>query len=291
MSNGMTPQEAHELFSAYADGELNEEQSLRALEQMAADPTNTKRVLHQQQLKKACGRAMDSQAMRCPDALREKICAMAEEHSATESPASSQLAESQAYDNPVIGRIGNWIAPIAVAATLFIGALVALNVMNNNRGYSPDGILTASLANTFGERHLKCAAGKSSPYDTELFPAEVALLDDSLVQHVGQELDGAALDLSTLGYEYKVAGFCPIPGDKSVHVMYENPAGQMLSLWIKTYDGKPTLDPGVPYIPPQDHTEQPMMVWREGDMVFYLVGDTMDDVKQAQPAIHLASAL
>ncbi|MBB6430234.1 hypothetical protein HNQ40_002040 [Algisphaera agarilytica] len=285
----MTPQEAHELFSGYADGELNEEQSLRALEQMAADPANTKRVLHQQQLKQACGRIMDSQDMRCPDALRDKICSIANEHT-QEQPAPTS-ASVQEHDSPVIGRIGQWLAPIAVAATLFIGALVALSVMNSNRGYHSDGILTASLAQTFGERHVKCSIGQSAPYDGQLFPAEIGQLDDSLVQHVGQELDGAALDLSTLGYEYKLAGFCPLPGDKSVHVMYENDKGQMLSLWIKAYDGKPTLDPGVPYIPPTDHTEQPMMVWREGDMVFYLVGDTMDDVKQAQPSIHLASAL
>lgn len=298
MSNGtnpgMTPQEASELLPAFADGELDAQQNLRVLEQMAADPTNTKRVLHQQQLKQACNRVMDSPEMRCPDALREKIAAMSDLAPGSNNQNAPSAAPSLAVggdDNPVLARIGRWVAPLAVAATLFIGALVALNVMNNSGGYTSDGLITASLAQTFGERHVKCAVGQSAPYDTQLFPADIEQLDQSLVQHVGQEMSGAALDLSTLGYDYKLAGFCPLPGGESVHVMYENPGGQTLSLWIKPYDGQPTLDPGVPYIPPHDHTAQPMMVWREGNMVFYLVGDTMDDVKQAQPAIHLALAL
>ncbi|MEM9916263.1 MAG: hypothetical protein AAF911_15015 [Planctomycetota bacterium] len=296
MAPKLTPQETAELLPAFADGELDAEQNLRVLEAMAADPTNTQRVLHQQQLKQACGRVMTSPETRCPDALRDQIIAMASEAEAasTTAPATGMSAGVSGGggedDNPVLALIGRWVAPLAVAATLFIGALVALNVMSDSGGYTSDGLITASLAQTFGQRHAKCALGEAGPYGTELFPAEVDQLDDALVQHVGQELDGAALNLSTLGYDYKVAGFCPLPGGDSVHVIYENPEGQTLSLWVKAYDGKPTLDPGVPYVPPHDHTAQPMMVWREGDMVFYLVGDTMDDVKQAQPAIRLAVA-
>lgn len=281
----MTPQETNELLPAFADGELTAEQNLRVLEQMAADPTHTKQVLHQQQLKQACARVMDTPPTRCPDELRQQIVAMAQAQDAP--PAAAYETD----DNPVLARIGRWAAPLAVAATLFIGAIVALNVISNAGGYTSDGLITARLAETFGERHVQCALGQAAPQSTELFPADINQLDDSLVQHVGQELDGAALDLSTLGYNYKIAGLCPIPGGDSVHVIYENPQGQSLSLWIKPYDQHPVLDPGVPYIPPHDHTTQPMMVWREGDMVFFLVGDTMDDVRQAQPAIRLAVAL
>ncbi|MEO0514956.1 MAG: hypothetical protein AAF086_06635 [Planctomycetota bacterium] len=284
----MNHEEAHHLFSAFADGELDAEQKLRVLELMAADPANTQRVLHQQQLKQACGRAMVSSAAVCPDELRQKITALAD----TQAPAAAGPALSE-DENPVLARIGRWVAPLAVAATLLIGALVALNVMNNpyGGGYTADGLITARLAETFGQRHVQCTLGQAAPGQTELFPADIDQLDKSLIQHVGQELDGAALDLSTLGYDYKLAGFCPLPGGDSVHVIYENPDGQSLSLWVKPYDQQPVLDPGVPYVPPHDHTTQPMMVWREGNMVFYLVGDTMEDVRQAQPAIRLAVAL
>ncbi len=282
----MNHEEAHNLFAAFVDGELDTQQKLRVLELMAADPTNTQRVLHQQQLKHACGRVMDSPEMRCPDRLRQSIAGLV----GVETPIAANYASSKDAD-PVLARIGRWVAPLAVAATLFVGAMVALNVMNSPGGYTADGLITARLAETFGQRHIQCALGQAAPYQAELFPATIADLDKALAQHVGQELDGAALDLSTLGYDYQVAGFCPLPGGKSIHVIYENPEGKTLSLWIKPYDEKPMLDPGVPYIPPHDHTAQPMMVWRDGEMVFYLVGDTMDDVRRAQPAIHLATAI
>ncbi|MEM1110225.1 MAG: hypothetical protein AAGH99_16185 [Planctomycetota bacterium] len=292
MSNGPTPNlpplESHQLLPAFADGELDTEQNLRALESMASDPENTKRVLHQQQLKQACARVMDTPEMRCPDELRGKITAMM----ATEAePTVAETASEHAQGSPVIARIGQWVAPLAVAATLFIGAVVALNVINDNRKYTSDGILTASLAQTFGDRHVKCALGQQAPYATDLFPASVSELDEAIAQQVGQAIEGAALDLSVLGYDYQLAGLCPIPGGDAVHVIYENAEGQALSLWIKAYDGKPVLDPGRAYIPPQDHTSQPMMVWRDGDMVFYLVGNTMDEVEKVQPAIQLAVAL
>jgi len=303
MNNGKspdtTPEEERQRLHAFADGELDGDQQLRAVEQIANDPTYAKQVLHQHQLKQACGRVMDSPTMRCPDTLRDQITAMAdateteiETETAHESLSATRPEQMAGDDQAVLARIGRWAAPLAVAATLFIGALVALNVMNNpGGGYTADGLITARLAETFGQRHTQCSLGQGVPAESQLFPADIDQLDDTLVQHVSQELDGAALDLSTLGYDYRIAGFCPLPRGDAVHVIYENPGGQSLSLWVKAYDQQPVLDPGVPYVPPRDHTATPMMVWREGDMVFYLVGDKMDDVRRAQPAIRLAVPL
>ncbi|MEO1237538.1 MAG: hypothetical protein AAFX76_12190, partial [Planctomycetota bacterium] len=152
------------------------------------------------------------------------------------------------------------------------------------------GLITARLAQTFGDRHEQCAMENQLPYANELFPATMSGLDRALADHVGPEIEAASLDLSSIGFDYRVAGVCPIPGKDAVHLIYENPQGQSLSLWIKGYDAEPVLDPGVPYFPPQGHTAQPMVVWREGDMVFYLVGDTMEDVQRARPEIRLAMA-
>lgn len=308
MEKSMNSQEARKFLPAFADGELDVEQNLRVLEQMAMDPANTKRVLHQQQLRQACARAMGDPAVKCPDALRQQIAEMgvaAEEdgsgnverrqEAGTGFSSSGDLTPAantdHRRDRPVLATIGRWVAPLAAAALLAIVGVVGLSAYRNlaGGGYTADGLISASLAEKFGSRHVSCSLGESSPADTELFPAELDQLDESLAQHVGQELDGAALDLSSLGYDYQVAGICPIPGDNAVHVIYKNPNGNALSLWIKAYDGKPTLDPGVAYVPPAEHSGRPMMVWREADMVFYLVGDAMDDVKKAQPAIHLAT--
>lgn len=294
MAQGMNSQEARKFLPAFADGELDVEQNLRVLEQMAMDPTNTKRVMHQQQLRRACARVMDDPELRCPEALREQIAALAEDtpqHGPADAGADSRSAdETNSGGGGVLATIGRWAAPLGVAAALLIAGLVFLQTTDpTDRGYTADGLISASLAQSFGERHVQCALGEQPPYQSELFPAELDGLDQALVQHVGQDLEGAALDLTSLGYDYEIAGFCPIPGGQSVHVIYQNPEGKALSLWIKPYDAQPTLDPGVPYVPPHAHGGRPMMVWREGDMVFFLVGDVMEDVRDAQPAIHLAT--
>ena len=312
MDKPMNSQEARKFLPAFADGELDVEQNLRVLEQMAMDPVNTRRVLHQQQLRRACARVMADPAVKCPDALRDRIADLAgtaerdtpagnparRPDAGTASSGSEVSRTDPAFDGrdsrPVLATIGRWAAPLAAAAVLAVVGTVGLNAFRGASGvsdYTADGLITASLAEKFGSRHASCALGETSPYNAKLFPAEIDQLDESLAQHVGQELDGAALDLSELGYDYQVAGVCPVPGDNSVHVLYRNPDGKALSLWIKAYDGQPTLDPGVPYVPPQAHSERPMMVWREANMVFYLVGDVMDDVKNAQPAIHLATRI
>ncbi|MEL7086898.1 MAG: hypothetical protein AAGL98_00400 [Planctomycetota bacterium] len=307
----MKSQEARKFLPAFADGELDVEQNLRVLEQMAMDPANTKRVLHQQQLRQACARVMGDPAVKCPDTLRQQIAelgAAAEQDEAgnveSRPDAGADYSGSDKLDSdtapgtpyegrPVLATLGRWVAPLAAAALLAVVGTVGLSAYRSQAGggYTADGLISASLAERFGDRHTSCTLGEGMPAQTELFPAELDQLDESIARHVGPQIGGAALDLSSLGYDYQVAGLCPVPGDNAVHVIYKSADDRALSLWIKAYDGKPTLDPGVPYIPPQEHSGRPMMVWREADMVFYLVGDVMDDVKQAQPAIHLSTKI
>lgn len=307
MSKGMTSQEARKFLPAFADGELDVEQNLRVLEQMAMDPTNTKRVMHQQQLRRACARVMCRPETCCPDALRATLAALAEDAAGNESPPAARAAGgaddeagggfSGDEPGPVVGVIGRWVAPLAVAAALFIAALVALNIYNQNQNataadrYTADGLITANLASSFAKRHDQCALDPGAIMHAELFPADVDQLDDALVEHVDVAMRDAALDLSSLGYDYRIAGLCPVPGNEAVHVVYQNPEGRTLSLWIKPYDGQPTLDPGVPYFPPSEHTDHPMVVWRQDNTVFFLVGDRAEDVERARPAIHLTSAI
>ncbi|MEM8738657.1 MAG: hypothetical protein AAGG38_09300 [Planctomycetota bacterium] len=299
----MNQKKLSETLSAYADGELDLRESRQALDLLAEDPAHAKRVLHQQQLKQACSRAMDRPEMKCPDELRDQLRALADDTprlagsigdtgSAPETapPAEAAPAYDAAHGRPVLATLGRWAAPLAAAAALFLVATVGLNLYHANRssGYTSDGLITASLAQSFGDRHQKCSLGSEVPASSELFPGTLSELDRTLAEQVGPEIDGASLDLSSLGFDYQVAGVCPLPGQDAVHLIYENAQGQALSLWIKAYDGKPALDPGVPYFPPSEHAHQPMVVWREGNMVFYLVGDSMDAVKQAQPKIRLA---
>lgn len=278
MSKGLNQQECRKYLAAFADGELDVEQNLQVLEQMAMDPVNTKRVMHQQQLRQACCRVMDTEAMSCPDKLREKLRCLCDDAN----------KKSQRASRPsVIARIGRWGGPLAVAALILFGVFVAIDAARP-ASYTSDGLISAGLAERFSDRHISCGMDPSLLHQTELFPAELDQLDESLVNRIGAEMLGASLDLSTIGYDYQVASICPIPGKNAVHLMYKDPQGMKLSLWIKPYDGQPLLDSGVPYIPPIEHSGRPMMVWRDGNVVFFLVGDKAEDVRSAQPQIHLA---
>ena len=58
MSKSMDSKEILRYVEAFADGELDVEQNLRVLEHMAMNPTATRRVLHQQQLRQAVERVI-----------------------------------------------------------------------------------------------------------------------------------------------------------------------------------------------------------------------------------------
>jgi hypothetical protein len=286
--------DAHPL-KAFADAELAGPENFAVARRLADDPAAADTVRHQQQLREACQRVMGGDALRCPDELRARVQAMAEAQPVDPVPAAASPAPAETASPPgpsVLGRVGRWAVPVAAAAA------VALAVWLNDRpagegGYSADGLITAGLAARFGERHASCALDPELLYETQLFPTQADRLDDALAEHVADQLADASLDLSAVGYRLQTAGFCSLPGGRAVHVLYHHDASpdRTLSLWIKAYDGQPTLDPGVAYAPPRQHSGRPMVAWREADTVFYLVGDAAEDVRRAQPNIHLASRI
>ncbi len=296
--NPLTPEE----LLACADGELDCVRQLRATESMARDPQVMSQVLHQQQLRLACARVLQKHDGPCPDALRQRIrdlCESCEAASPAPAPAAREAATPSAdrRGGAVVATLGRWLGPIAAAAAV---ALVLWAILPpptaptnpgvyglENGGYTDDGLITAGLAHKFGERHDLCGQDPSRLLDRPLYPADVAELDDALTRRIGDQFAPASLDLSDLGYRFEQAGNCPLPGDRAAHLIYRNAADEVLSLWVKAYDGRPTLDPGVAYTPPRQHSGRPMVVWREADTVFYLVGDQPEAVQKARPMIGL----
>ena len=308
---------------AGADGELSAERQLELSRAMGEDRQVWARVLQEQELRRACGRVLGRGAGRCPAALREAVGRLLEGEGSAEGEGGETIVVGGTGGESLLGeggtaspvreragrpgvwaRVGRWAGPMAAAAAV---AWVLWAVLPAERpgaglaagrgegatagadGYTSDGLITAGLAQRFGQRHARCAADPSLLYDRELYPAELGPLTGVLGRRVGGELEGAALDLGEVGYRFDQAGSCTLPGRDAAHLIYRNARGQTLSLWVKAYDGRPTLDPGVAYRPPRAHSGRPMVVWREGQTVFYLVGDVSDDVQRARPAIHLSS--
>jgi len=284
----MTQHEARKYLAAFADGELDVEQNLKVLGQMAMDPTNTRRVLHQQQLRKACAKAMDGPAYRCPDALRARVA----ELTAARTPAAA-LADAGPPANdaaseapsPVLARIGRWL-PAAVAAVLLLGATAVFFSPRAGDLSSADTIVNASQLDKFGRRHTSCSqdptrlrAGIESPRDVAALPGTI---DDFFGDRAGS-ID-TALDLSILGYDFQRVGVCAIPGKGAVHVVYRaaegTDHGRAVSLWIKPDAGDLSITPNILYTA-RAADGKPVLIWKRNGRVYYLFGDQTDDAAKA----------
>ncbi|XAM00871.1 hypothetical protein OT109_05690 [Phycisphaeraceae bacterium D3-23] len=294
-----TPSTTPEMLAALADGELDLRDCPDALAKISADSQGAQRIAFQQQLRRSVASAMDGPSMRCPDALRSQIESLAisttthGEAPAAQPPPPAQPAPLPAVHSvaphgqpAVIGRIGRW-APAAVAAVLLIAATA---VFFSGGSDSPAGpatpILDARTVQTFGTRHMHCA---DNPADTlkesDRFGHGVDELPTTLDDYFSRSVDGVAFDLSAVQYDYQLAGVCNIPGSGAVHLVYrhhDHPERAM-SLWIVPANEEITrnMQQGRVYVETATGLDHPVILWEDNGLIFYLVGDSLEDVQHA----------
>jgi len=290
-----------DLLSAFADGELDGEQLREAQAQVDRDPAAAGRVADQQKLRQAVSKAMDGPQYGCPDELRNRLAELAKTVAAeSDAPKASAPARS---NSPVLARIGKW-APAAIAAVLMIAAIAVISqsmdgpstpANNNSNGL----VFNASQAERFGNRHALCSRDSEYLSGVDAFPQNLTELPGALGEYFKTPVDPEAMDLSAVGYEFQVAGLCVLPGSGSVHVIYQsqtpNPGDEpwALSLWMRPYTAQtapdqtpvPELKPDKLYASEATEHDHPMIVWRQGGMAYYLVGDDYDTVQRAFAAI------
>ncbi|MEZ6191887.1 MAG: hypothetical protein R3C45_11450 [Phycisphaerales bacterium] len=288
-----------QLLAAFADGELEGEQNRQVLKRLSQNPALADRIAEQQALRKAVARAMDDSSMKAPAALRDQIARMSRDTRETITP--SPTANRADTGSPVLAVIGRWL-PAAIAALFFIGALVALNIagsrdngLGNNAVAHANGliaqgnVLNASLVDQFGNRHFKCSRHIAPIHDADKFPQDLAKLPGALSEYFHEPINPELLDLSGLGYEFDMAGLCILPGKGAVHMIYKSQPGtghsDMLSLWMRPFEEGSGIEADRLYTTADPQENFPMIVWRHGDMVYYLVGDTYDTVERAFEAI------
>ncbi len=289
MTTELPIQNPDHLLAAFADGELDGEQNLRVLKRLSQDAAAADRIAEYQNLRKAIARAMDDPALKAPTALRDQIARMGQVAAVDHAqPSSRQRADT---GSPVLAVIGRWL-PAAVAAVFFIGALVALNAAGNRdvgRLITSANVLNASLVDQFGSRHFKCSRNITPLFGRDRFPQDLKQLPGALSEYFNQPVDPEVLNLSPLGYEFSVAGLCVVPGKGAVHMIYKSkaPTGQIdtLSLWMRPFEEGSGIQPDRLYTVADPQENFPMIVWRHGGMVYYLVGDSYDTVQRAFQAI------
>lgn len=294
-----TPQTTPELLAALADGELDLRANPEAFEQIASDPKSLRQVADQQQLRRSVASAMDGPSMRCPDALRTQIERLAQVAGDTAAPRTeaspSGYAPIQADDHPpVLARIGRW-APAAVAAVMLLAATaVFFSARSAAPGVSATTVLDVRTVQNFSQHHMHCAENPVERlHNPERFGEGLDELPGNLDTYFDRSVDGRALDLSAIQYDYQLAGVCNIPGDGAVHIVYQHhddPARAM-SLWIGPAPEHlaSQMAPGRLYVEAGDNLDHPVIFWEDNGLIFYLVGDSLQDVHDAVQTLRPAA--
>jgi len=288
--------ECRKYLPAFADGELDVEQNLLVLEQMAMDPENCRRVMHQQQLRKAVQRALAADCPNCPEGLKERVAALWEaelvgevsDARAAAAPRDTGTRAEAGNGGAVIAKIGRWF-PAAVAAVLLVAAAgVYFSAAGAGGGAGESQwvntqLVSASLASELTGRHDVCSRNPSAMKDGFPMPDSVEQLPGAIEHYLDGQTVGRIPELNIFGYEFVRAGNCPIPGDKAVHLVYQgvgDAAGKRLSLWIANVPNAHGLEPGRLYTAAAGG-DAAILTWYADGHAFYLVGDEYRAVDQA----------
>ena len=284
MAKPIDDKEARKYLAAFADGELEVQQNLQMLEHMAMNPQATRRVMHQQQLRRAVGQAMKTDAPPAPQALVDRVTRLAQEpQPATVSRSGPR--PGPAGRAPTLGWVGRW-QPAAVAAVLLVAAIFVATT-----GRHADGthlLLPAATIHAFQHRHVECSRTPQMPDGKEAFFQDLERLPPSIESHLGRPAT-PSLDLTPLGYQFQAAGKCNVPGEPAVHMIYSAMAhtgrNDSLSLWIRVYEGQPSIEAGRIYAGTPGDSTHPVLLWRQGEMIYYLTGDASAPVSDAASAL------
>ena len=295
MAESLNEHESRKYLAAFADGELDVEQNLRVLEHMAINPTATRRVMHQQQLRQAVDRTIRNETPATPEVLKQQIQKLMADTPAT-GQATVRDETGRAQGASVLARIGRW-APLAAAAMFFIAALAVLNTPQEHDSSTSTSTSSPIVWNpvskshygVFVKRHLGCSRMIDKLMHTELFPQDLKALPPSLATFLGEQAT-PGLDLSGIGYEFYAVGKCPVPGEQSVHLIYHakgDPTGHdALSLWMRRYRGSPAIEPDQAYYVEADEAN-PLVIWRQGGMIYYLMGNSLANTDRAAQKLRL----
>ncbi|MEM1353962.1 MAG: hypothetical protein AAGH88_03670 [Planctomycetota bacterium] len=299
----MTPKTTDELIAALADGELELCQCPDLFAKLADDPECGRKLAEQKKLREAiCGCLQDTEPF-CPDALRAQIESMCAEDDQQAKSSNPSLASAPAQpkvpsapssiSNPVLARIGRWV-PAAVAAVLLLaaGILFSQASANSRGGDGPNALLTVSQVNQFAGRHGDCGMDPTILKDRDRFgdPESVQALPGHISDYFNRSADGMNLDLSRVGYRYQMTGACSLPSSGAIHLVYRKlgDPSKAMSLWLRPDDGSVAIEPGRLYVEAGDNLDHPVVLWKDNGMVYYLVGDSLEDTHKAVDALRSA---
>ncbi len=232
-------------------------------------------LAHQAQLRRATKTAMDEFGA-CPADLRAMFAAPLAPAAQT---ANLRLAAAPA---PSLRFAPKKWHRYAVAASLLLALGLGIAV---GRGGGPvPGLQTAmaddQLADRLIDRNVLCADHQELLRNTGLFVNDVREMPAFMLKKFGQ-LPAFGLNFAAVGYDYKLAGTCSVPGPDSIHAFYENGKGQALSLWVRRADGHLKTEPGRVRISLPPKSPKAVAAWRDAaGLEYYLVAPSIEELER-----------
>lgn len=297
MTDNNSKIDARKYLAAFADGELDVQDSLRVLEHMTMNPNATRRVMHQQQLRQMVGESVRNQVPAAPDSIRQMVENLPDE------PAS--IAEEP---KSIIPNLRPW-AMVGVAAVLAI-VVGTMYLPSDGAGWryvaeiqQPQGpqedLVEFSFANSLMKKHVTCTRRIADLGGYVQFPENLQQMPEAISAflEVGEANCPTKLDLTAIGYEYSGAGPCSSTGGlRSIHMIYKptDPNGPQdaISLWILPESEKYDLNhikEGQVFKVTTAAAPHPIAVWRSNGMVYFVVGDSMTAVHSAADTLLISS--
>ncbi len=287
---------------AFSDCEMAEGDRINMLDRIASDGELAKQIKHQQQLKTKIARCMtEDESCKCPDVLKDKIAGMFAEAEGIGHAAGLNLTQANEGNrwstmtggSDIIGKIGRW-APAAVAAVFFISAAIVMYAPRSSNGLVPKGaslggnqlvggVIPPSMVNMFEKRHVGCSREVQTLHQDPNLPRKIEALPGALSARFNSSTNG--LDLRGIGYVFDRVGQCTVPGNVGVHLIYQAEPGtghrDAISLWIAPVTPELKVAEGKVYEISGREKAHPILMWRQGEMGYYLVGDSLEATQKA----------
>jgi len=279
MAHSDEPRSAADLLKAYADGELEGTEKLAAMRRAAADPSATRAVEQELQLRNAVRRLVAAEPPPPPELVK------AIEAMAFQMPTPMESGPRGDVANLRSGTAWQRLAAVAAAILLLLGGILIgrLTPMRppvvQDLGNQPQAqIIPASYVDSATKVHVGCSR-REKHHEHEGWPQAMAVIEGPITQYAHNN-NQPYPDLSSIGYHYLGCGPCGRPTQQRVHLLYRNTAGtDTLSLFVEPFTNQVNL--GVNQCHCLRSNIHPALVWRTANLVFFLVGNDLDTVEKA----------
>ncbi len=219
----MNCQQFQKFVSAFADGELDVEHNLEALEHLNMCQTCAGRVADIQQLKAALKRITPEEP--APARLRDRILAALSAEAASprnEADVEIYVDDDEAEDaivlRPTARRRAGHLVPLAMAAAVLFSVTVwqLVPLMSAHEGRIT---LRAETVRDVREQHMRCTAHTDRPHHDPTLGTSLQEVASRLSRRLGMRV--LAPDLTEFGFTFVGADQCGIRNRTGAHILYE----------------------------------------------------------------------